>query len=120
MPSRRVKLPQETVTLEIDIVYSDSFLQRSIENSKSPYSGMARTNMEKGSLGVMRAERSSITTKAYFLNPFICCRFIIPIVERTSITVGNSKSKPIRNTIEKKSDMYEPRVIVFAMLSLTV
>ena len=39
-------------------------LQSRMESSYRPYSGMASTNMEKGSLGVMKAARMSTATTA--------------------------------------------------------
>ena len=75
--------------------------------------------MEKGSLGVMRAARIRITTKAIFRYPRSCFRVRIPMLESTRTTVGNSNSRPIRKTIEVNSEIYELREIVFWTVSLT-
>ena len=81
---------------------------------------MDRTNIENGSLGVMKAARTRITTKAAFRYPRSCFRVRMPMLERTSTTVGNSNRRPMRNTIDVNREMYEPREIVFWTVSLTV
>lgn len=47
---------------------------------------MARTNMEKGSLGVMRAARMSTTTIAYFRQLLSWEREMTPMEESARIT----------------------------------
>ena len=91
-----------------------------MENSYRAYSGIESTNMENGSLGVMKAARIRITTKADFRNPFNCFRVRMPMLERTSTTVGNSNSRPIRNTMDVNREIYELKEIVFCTVSLTV
>ena len=53
-----------------DVIDGNHFLQRRMDNSNSPYRGKARTNMENGSLGVMKAANIKMITNAYFLHCF--------------------------------------------------
>ena len=76
-----------------------------MESSNKPYNGTARTNMENGSLGVMKAANTKTITNAYLRQCFNLTRSTIPRLESTRITVGNSNNSPIRNTMEVKSDI---------------
>ena len=51
---------------------------------------MARTNIENGSLGVIKAANIKTITNAYFLHCFKFCRVKTPRLDSTRITVGNS------------------------------
>lgn len=76
-------------------------------------------SIENGSAGVMIAATTRMATEACLRYFFSVSRVTIPILERIAMSTGNSNTIPNRITIEENIEIYEFKVIVFAMLSLT-